>query len=47
MDELIATYASDDRGIEIREIAGGYRMATKPECHDAARHVCEEPEAGA
>ena len=30
-------YASDDRGIEIKEIAGGYRMATKPECHDAAR----------
>jgi segregation and condensation protein B len=37
LDELIATYASDDRGIEIKEIAGGYRMATKPECHDAAR----------
>jgi segregation and condensation protein B len=37
LDELIAAYASDDRGIEIKEIAGGYRMATKPECHDAAR----------
>jgi segregation and condensation protein B len=37
LDELIATYASDDRGIEIKEIAGGFRMATKPECHDAAR----------
>ncbi len=37
LDELIATYASDDRGVEIREIAGGYRMATKPECHDAVR----------
>lgn len=37
VDELIAEYASDDRGIEIREIAGGYRMATKPECHDAVR----------
>jgi len=37
LDELIATYASDSRGIEIREIAGGYRMATKPECHDAVR----------
>jgi segregation and condensation protein B len=37
LDELVATYASDDRGIEIKEIAGGYRMATKPECHDAAR----------
>jgi segregation and condensation protein B len=37
LDELIANYASDGRGIEIREIAGGFRMATKPECHDAVR----------
>jgi segregation and condensation protein B len=37
IDELIASYASDSRGVEIREIAGGYRMATKPECHDAVR----------
>jgi len=37
IEELIADYANDDRGIEIREIAGGYRMATKPECHDAVR----------
>jgi segregation and condensation protein B len=37
VDELIATFAAADRGTEIREIAGGYRMATKPECHDAVR----------
>jgi segregation and condensation protein B len=37
LDELISNYASDNRGVEIREIAGGYRMATKPECHDAVR----------
>jgi len=37
LDEIIATYTLDDRGVEIREIAGGYRMATKPECHDAVR----------
>jgi len=37
LDELIAEYAADGRGIEIREIAGGFRMATKPECHDAVR----------
>ena len=37
IDELIAQYLSDDRGVEIREIAGGYRMATKVECHDAVR----------
>ncbi len=37
LDELVAEYAADGRGIEIREIAGGYRMATKPQCHDAVR----------
>jgi segregation and condensation protein B len=37
LDELISEYAADARGIEIREIAGGYRMATKPEFHDAVR----------
>jgi len=37
LDELIADYASDRRGVEIREIAGGYRMATKAEFHDAVR----------
>ena len=37
LDELIADYASADHGVEIREIAGGFRMATKPECHDAVR----------
>jgi segregation and condensation protein B len=37
LDELIDDCVSDDRGLEIREIAGGFRMATKPECHDAVR----------
>ncbi len=37
LDELIADYAVDGRGVEVREIAGGYRMATKPEFHDAVR----------
>jgi segregation and condensation protein B len=37
MDELIAEYTNSERGMEIREIAGGYRMATKPEYHDAVR----------
>jgi segregation and condensation protein B len=35
--QLIAEYGEGDRGIEIREIAGGYRVATKPEYHDAVR----------
>ena len=37
VDQLIHDYAVSDRGIEVREIAGGYRMATKPEYHDAVR----------
>jgi len=37
IDELIDDGISDDRGVEIREIAGGFRMATKPDCHDAVR----------
>src|SRR5262249_25796924 len=37
IDELIAEYATADCGMEIRELAGGYRMSTKPEHHDAVR----------
>jgi segregation and condensation protein B len=37
LNELIADYSRNERGMEIREIAGGYRMATKPEYHDAVR----------
>ncbi len=37
LDQLMADYASEDRGIEVREVAGGYRLATKPEYHDAVR----------
>ena len=32
--ELVGEYGSADHGIEIREIAGGYRMSTKPEQHE-------------
>jgi segregation and condensation protein B len=37
LDQLIADYATSERGLEIREVAGGYRFATKPEYHDAVR----------
>lgn len=37
LDELMQELAASDRGVEIREIASGYRMATKPEYHDAIR----------
>src|SRR5262249_50517859 len=35
--ELIAGYAAREHGIEIRQVAGGYRMSTKPEQHDSVR----------
>ena len=34
LTSLPAEYSSSDRGMEIRQIAGGYRMTTKPEHHD-------------
>ena len=37
LEELVAEYASADHGIEVRQVAGGYRMATKPEQHDVVR----------
>jgi segregation and condensation protein B len=37
LDELISDYANADRGMEIRQVAGGYRMATKPEYHDVVK----------
>jgi segregation and condensation protein B len=37
LDELMAGYAGDDRGVEIRKVAGGYKFYTKPQHHDAVR----------
>jgi len=37
LDELVADYANPGHGIEVREVAGGYRMSTKPENHDVVR----------
>lgn len=37
LEELIADHYSPDHGIEIRQVAGGYRMSTKPEQHDLVR----------
>ena len=37
LDELVASYASDERGVEIRAVAGGYRVYTKPQNHDLVR----------
>jgi segregation and condensation protein B len=37
LDELIAGYANDERGIEVRAVAGGYKLYTKPQHHDVVR----------
>src|SRR6202795_2965923 len=37
LDELVAGCASEERGIEIRAVAGGYKMYTKPQHHDLVR----------
>lgn len=37
IDELVASYQGDERGIEIRKVAGGFRFYTKPQHHDALR----------
>jgi len=37
LEELTAEFNREDHGIEIRQVAGGYRMSTKPEHHDVVR----------
>ena len=37
LEELVAEYGTEAHGIEIRQVAGGYRMSTKPEQHDVVR----------
>jgi len=37
LEQLVADYGTPDHGIEIRQVAGGYRMSTKPEQHDMVR----------
>ena len=34
---LVADYGQPDRGLSIREVAGGYKMSTKPEHHEGVR----------
>ena len=37
VEELVAEYSAPEHGIEIRQVAGGYRMSTKPEQHEVVR----------
>ena len=38
LNELIEQYRVPERGIEIREVADGYRFSTKPEHHETLKH---------
>lgn len=40
IEELAQEYEAD-RGMEIRQVAGGWRMGTKPEHHDVVRHFAK------
>jgi segregation and condensation protein B len=37
LEELTADFSTEAHGIEIRQVAGGFRMSTKPEHHDVVR----------
>jgi segregation and condensation protein B len=37
LDELVSEYAQPAHGLSVREVAGGYKMATKAEHHEAVR----------
>ena len=45
LDRLVAEYAAPDRGLSVREIAGCYKMATKPEHHEAIRKFVKKLQA--
>ena len=35
--QLVAEYSAPDRGLSVRELAGGYKLSTKPEHHESIR----------
>jgi len=45
LDRLVAEYAAPDRGLSVREIASGYKMATKPEHHESIRKFVKKLQA--
>jgi segregation and condensation protein B len=42
LSRLAAEYAAEDRGLSVRELAGGYKMSTKPEHHEAVRRFVKK-----
>ena len=37
LSALVVEYSAPDRGLSVRQLAGGYKMSTKPEHHEAIR----------
>jgi segregation and condensation protein B len=37
LEQLTAAYQTEDRGIEVRKVAGGWKFYTKPQHHDVVR----------
>jgi segregation and condensation protein B len=37
LNQLTGEYGAPDRGLSVRELAGGYKMSTKPEHHESIR----------
>jgi len=37
LENLAATYSTEDRGIEVRKVAGGWKFYTKPQHHEVVR----------
>jgi segregation and condensation protein B len=37
LDEIVVEFAKPEHGLSVREVAGGYKMATKAEHHEAVR----------
>jgi len=42
LNRLVEEYAAADRGLSVREIAGGYKMSTKPEHHESIRRFVKK-----
>jgi segregation and condensation protein B len=38
LEQLVAEFDRPEHGVSVREVAGGYKMATKPEHHEAVRN---------
>ena len=43
LEHLVAEFDRPEHGVTIREVAGGYKMATKAEHHEARPRLRQEP----